>query len=93
MILATGVNVIFTSLGIDDVAQKYLVEAGCIGVRRVDKADLRRIARASCAKIVTTLSNEDGTESFDKENVGNAKKVWENTVGDMDYIFIEVICY
>lgn len=50
---------------------------------------MRRIARASNSKIITTLSNEDGTESYDKENVGSAKKVWENTVGDMDYIFIE----
>lgn len=35
------------------------------------------------------MSNEDGTESFSEEFVGGAEKVWENTVGDMDYIFIE----
>ncbi len=31
----------------DDVATKYLVESGVMGLRRVDKTDLRRIAKAS----------------------------------------------
>jgi len=47
------------------------------------------MARAAGGSIVTTLSNEDGTESFDGNCLGTAEKVWENTVGDMDYIFIE----
>jgi len=33
-------------MGIDDIANKYLVEAGCLGVRRVPKSDLRRLAKA-----------------------------------------------
>ena len=38
---------ILTSGGMDDIATKYLVEAGVLGLRRVDKHDLRRIAKAS----------------------------------------------
>lgn len=34
-ILDAGANVILTRMGIDDLASKYLVEAGCIGLRRV----------------------------------------------------------
>lgn len=46
-IIDAGANVIITSAGMDDVATKYLVEAGVLGLRRVDKHDLRRIAKAS----------------------------------------------
>lgn len=35
------------------------------------------------------MSNEDGSDSFDEENVGFAKVVYEDTVGDMDYLFIK----
>jgi T-complex protein 1 subunit alpha len=36
-----------TSKGIDDMYMKYFVEAGCVAVRRVEKADLRRLAKAT----------------------------------------------
>ena len=36
-ILKAGANVILTTKGIDDVANKYLIDAGCIGLRRVSK--------------------------------------------------------
>lgn len=48
-VLSAGANVILTTKGMDDVACKYLVEHGCLGVRRVDKADLRRIAKSTGA--------------------------------------------
>ncbi len=34
--------------------------------------------------------DESGEESFEKSLVGNAGVVYEDTVGDMDYLFIEV---
>jgi len=51
----------------DDVASKYFVEAGVFALRRLDKNDLRRIAKSTGATIVTTFSNMDkeGEESFD----------------------------
>ncbi len=89
MIIKAGANVILTSMGIDDLAQKYLVQAGILAVRRLDKGDLRRIAKSTGAKLLTTLANPDGTESFDSECLGSAKEVYEDTVGDMDYIFVK----
>ena len=44
---AAGVNVILTTKAIDDMALKYFVEAGAIGIRRVPLSDLRRLARAT----------------------------------------------
>lgn len=49
MIIAAGANVILTTGGIDDVANKYLVEAKILGLRRVSKGDIRKIARCSGA--------------------------------------------
>lgn len=49
-ILDAGANVILTSKGIDDIANKYMVEANCLGLRRVGKNDLRRIAKATGGK-------------------------------------------
>ena len=92
MILGAGVNVILSTMGIDDLAQKYLIAKGVVGVRRIDKQELRRIARSCGATILTTMATDDesGEESFEKSLVGNAGVVYEDTVGDMDYLFIEV---
>ena len=92
MILEAGVNVILSTMGIDDLAQKYLIAKGVVGVRRIDKQELRRIARSCGATILTTMATDDGSggESFEKSLVGHAGVVYEDTVGDMDYLFIEV---
>lgn len=57
----------------DDLANKYLVEAGAIGLRRVPKEHLRRIAKASGAKVITTFANEETGESFDVSSLGEAE--------------------
>lgn len=59
LIIKAGANVIITTKGIDDLANKYLVEAKCLGLRRVPKDHLRKIARSSGAHIVTSLANEE----------------------------------
>ena len=46
-ILASGANVVLTTGGIDDLCLKYFVEAGAMAVRRCNKADLKRISRAT----------------------------------------------
>lgn len=88
-IIAAGANVIITTKALDDIAAKYLVEAGCIGLRRVDKSDMRRIARATGGNVITTLANEDGSEGFSAEDLGEAIAIYEESVGDFDHIFIE----
>ena len=71
-IISSGANVILSTKGIDDFAQKYFVENGCIALRRVDKDDMRRIARASGGKIVLSMANDEGEENFDPANIGEA---------------------
>ena len=49
MIIESGANVILTTGGIDDVANKYLVEKKILGLRRVSKGDIRKIAKCAGA--------------------------------------------
>merc|ERR1719478_15722 len=67
---------------------KYFVDAGVLAVRRVEKKDIKRIAKCTGAKLQLTLANLEGEESFEAENLGNAEEVTEERVGDNDFIFI-----
>jgi len=69
-ILAAGANVILTKMGIDDLANKYLVEAGCIGLRRIDKGDIARIAKLTGGTVISTMATPEGEEVFDPSYLG-----------------------
>lgn len=88
-IIDAGANVVLCSRSIDDFALKYFVEANVIAVRRVPKGDLRRIAQNTGAKIVVSLADVEGDETFDKENIGSCELVEERRVGDWEYMFFE----
>jgi len=47
-------------MGIDDTASKYMFEAGCLGLRRIDKGDVHRIARLTGATVINTLATPEG---------------------------------
>jgi len=90
-ITASGANLILTTKALDDMAAKYLVEAGAMGLRRVEKADMRRIARLTGATVVTTFAQNDGTEAFDKSSLGELESVYEEAVGDNDFVFLKAV--
>ncbi|CAL6444732.1 unnamed protein product [Bathycoccus prasinos] len=89
MVLEAGANVILCTKGIDDMALKYFVEAGAIACRRVPKEDLKRVARATGAQVLSSLSDMDGNESFDPTHLGEAKEVFETKVSDDEMILIK----
>lgn len=88
-ILATGVNVVLLTGGIDDLCLKYFVEAGAMAVRRCKKADLKRIAKATGAAYLTSLTNMEGEEVFELSMVGEAAEVVQETVCDDELILIK----
>jgi T-complex protein 1 subunit alpha len=81
-ILATGARVILTTKGIDDLCMKYFVEANALCCRRVNRDDLFRLAKATGGKVVTTMADMDGNESFDIDSLGTCDSVREVRVGD-----------
>ncbi|RLE66391.1 MAG: thermosome subunit [Thermoprotei archaeon] len=82
-IAATGANVVITQKGIDDMAQHFLAKKGILAVRRVKKSDMEKLARATGARIVTSI--DDLTE----KDLGYAKIVEERKVAEDKMIFIE----
>nr|CAD7598384.1 unnamed protein product [Timema genevievae] len=88
-ILAVGTNVILCTGGIDDLCLKYFVEAGAMAVRRCKKSDLKRIAKATGAAYLTSLSNMEGEETFEASAVGEATEVVQELICDEELILIK----
>lgn len=88
MILDAGANVVITSNGMDDMAQKYLVSRGAIGIRRARKEDLNAIAKATNATIVTSLVSLEGELAFEASNLGTADEVRQVAVGDAELMVL-----
>ncbi|KAG8747622.1 T-complex protein 1 subunit alpha [Ceratobasidium sp. 414] len=87
-ILASGANVILTTKGIDDLCLKEFVEAGAMAVRRCKKDDLRRIAKATGATLVSSLANLEGEETFEASSLGYADEVVQERVSDDELILV-----
>lgn len=88
LILDAGANVVLTTKGIDDLCLKSFVEKGCMAVRRCKKEDLRRIAKATGATLVSTLSNLEGDEVFDPSCLGTAEEVVQERISDDECILV-----
>jgi T-complex protein 1 subunit alpha len=89
MILKAGANVILTTKGIDDLCLKLFIEKGAMAVRRCKKEDLRRIAKATGATLVATLSDLNGDEKFEAASLGHAEEVSQEKISDDECIVIK----
>lgn len=89
LILDAGANVVLTTKGIDDLCLKSFIERGCMAVRRCKKEDLRRIAKATGASLVGSLSNLEGEEVFDPSNLGVAEEVVQERISDDECILVK----
>jgi len=78
-----GINVLFCQKGIDDMVQHFMSRAGILAARRLKKSDMEALAKATGAKIVTSV--DDLTET----DAGYAKVVEERKIGDEKMIFVE----
>ena len=81
-ITASGANVVLCQKGIDDVAIHYLAKQGVYAVRRISDSDMKKIAKATGAKIVNNLKD------LSKDDLGNAGTVEEKKVGDDEFTYI-----
>jgi T-complex protein 1 subunit alpha len=89
MILKAGANVIMTTKGIDDLCLKHFIEKGAMAVRRCKKEDLRRIAKATGATMVSTLSDMNGDEKFEASSLGFAEEVSQERISDDECILVK----
>lgn len=80
---------ILTTKGIDDLCLKEFVEAGAMAVRRCRKEDLRRIAKATGATLVSSLANLEGEETFEASSLGFADEVAQERISDDELILVK----
>ncbi|OCF43384.1 T-complex protein 1 subunit alpha [Kwoniella heveanensis CBS 569] len=88
-IISAGANVILTTKGIDDLCLKEFVEAGAMAVRRCRKEDLRRIAKATGATLISSLANLEGEETFEASSLGFAEEVVQERISDDELILVK----
>ena len=89
MILKAGANVVMTTKGIDDLVLKLFIEKGAMAVRRCKKEDLRRIAKATGATLISSLSDLNGDEKFEPSSLGHADEVVQERISDDECILVK----
>ena len=82
-IKAAKANVVLCQKGIDDTTQHFLAKEGILGVRRIKKSDMDKLARATGGKVVTNLVD------LKESDLGLAGLVEERKLGDDKMVFIE----
>jgi len=88
LIIDSGASVCLTTGGIDEIAIQYFVKHGIVGVRRVEKKRLRRIAKLTGGTLISHFSNLDGTDVLEPRSLGSAERMEERRVGDRNVTFI-----
>ncbi len=82
-IKASGATVVFCQKGIDDLAQHYLAKNGIYAARRVKKSDMKKLSKATGARVVNKVSDLEG------KDLGNAGSVEEKKIGGDEMTFVE----
>ncbi len=78
----SGANVVFCQKGIDDVAQHHFAKAGIAAARRVKKSDMDKLARATGARVVTSIND------LNSKDLGFAKTIQEQKIAGEEMIFV-----
>jgi thermosome len=79
---ASGANVLFTQKGIDDLAQHFLAKENVFAVKSVSEKDMKKLSRATGAKIVSNL------KELSKDDLGAAGLVEQRKIGEDELTFI-----
>lgn len=81
-IKSSNANVLLCQKGIDDMAQHYLAKEGIYAISRVKESDMKKLSKATNAKIASNLNE------LSKRELGEAKLVEERKVADDEMTFI-----
>ena len=82
-VVASSATVLICQKGIDDIAQHYLAKKGILTCRRAKKSDMEALAKATGARVVTSL------DDLSADDLGYAKVVEERKVGGEQMVFVE----
>jgi len=79
----SGINVLLCQKGIDDMVQHFLAREGIVAARRLKKSDMEALAKATGAKVVSSV------DEFSASDAGYADSVEERKIGSDKLIFVE----
>ena len=79
---ASGANVVFLQKGVDDLAQHFLAKENIFAVKSVSEKDMKKLARASGAKVVSNL------KELTQSDLGQAGLVEQRKIGNDELTFI-----
>ncbi len=82
VIIKSGANVVICQKGIDELVQYYLARAGIIALRRVEKEDMGKLARATSGKIVSNF------KEINYEQLGRAEIVEELNKANETLVYV-----
>ena len=78
-----GVTVLLSQKGIDDMIQHFLAREGILAARRLKKSDIEALAKATGAKVVSSI------DELTAEDTGFAENVEERKIGNDKMLFVE----
>jgi thermosome len=81
-IKAAGANVVFCQKGIDDLVQHNLAKEGIYAVRRVKESDMKKLQKATGARLVNQI------KELAAGDLGAAREVYERKIGDDKMTFV-----
>src|SRR3989344_4031373 len=81
-IAKAGTNVVFCQKGIDDIAQHFFAKKGIFAARRIKESDMKKLARATGATVVSNL------DDLEAKDLGAAGTVEEIRVGDEELTYV-----
>ena len=81
-IAAAEANVVLCQKGIDDLAQHFLAKAGIYAVRQVKESDMKKLAKATGARIVSDI------RELARGDLGAAQEVTERRIGEDKLTFV-----
>jgi len=78
-----GVTVLLCQKGIDDMVQHFLAREGIMAARRLKKSDMEALAKATGAKVVSSV------DELTADDAGYAEAVEERKIGSDKLLFVE----
>ena len=82
-IIASNANVLFCQKGIDDYVQHLLSKNKIYACRRVKKSDMEHLAKATGARILSTL------EDISSDDIGSAGLIYQEKFGDEEITVVK----
>jgi thermosome len=82
LVIKSGATAMFCQKGMDDLVIHYLSKAGIFAVKNVSESNMKRLTKATGARVVSNL------KELEKGDLGSAKLVEEKKISGDEMIFV-----